>query len=217
LKTKKDYGEINFNFLQNKFPNLSSFYFENLFFEDNEMDLEIKENSKSKINDIVIDCKFGQNKKNTIYCQSYETLKCLELKIQKIYDLKKVLPIFNEKCEIKFKELEMFSFENEEYETNIDVLKNIYNNINKMPNIRQIVIICFFSKMNEEFYRKIIEKILSLNLDSCELKIRLSKNELVNGFEQMYSIKELNEMKKIYPKFKSLNFNKIKIHKLKIN
>ena len=86
-----------------------------------------------------------------------------------------------------------------------------------MPNIRQITIICFCSKMNEEFYRKIIEKILSLNLDYSEIKIRLSWNELVNGFEQMYSIKELNEMKKIYPKFKSLNFNKIKIHKLKIN
>ena len=217
IENKKDYDEIDFDFLQNKFPNLSSFYFQNSHFEDNEMDLEIKENKKSKINDIVIDCRFGQNIKNKIYCQSYETLKYFGIEIEKIYDLKKVLPIFNEKCEIKFKELEKFSFKNEKYETNIDVLKNIYNNIDKMPNIRQITIICFCSKMNEEFYRKIIEKILSLNLDYSEIKIRLSWNELVNGFEQMYSIKELNEMKKIYPKFKSLNFNKIKIHKLKIN
>ena len=217
IENKKDYDEIDFDFLQNKFPNLSSFYFQNSHFEDNEMDLEIKENKKSKINDIVIDCRFGQNIKNKIYCQSYETLKYFGIEIEKIYDLKKVLPIFNEKCEIKFKELEKFSFKNEKYETNIDVLKNIYNNIDKMPNIRQITIICFCSKMNEEFYRKIIEKILSLNLDYSEIKIRLSLNELVTNFEQMYSIKELNEMKKIYPKFKSLNFNKIKIHKLKIN
>jgi hypothetical protein len=38
----------------------------------------------------------------------------------------------------------------------------------------------------------------------------------MTGNEKKYSIKELNEMKKIYPKFKSLNFNKIVIHKLKL-
>ena len=217
IENKNDYGEINFDFLQNKFPNLSSFYFDNSHFKHNEMDLEIIENKKSKINDIVIDCKFGQNKKNKIYCQSYETLKYFGLEFEKIYDLKKILPIFKEKCEIKFKELIIFYFKNEKYETNIDVLKNIYNNIDKMLNIRKIIINCFCSKMNEEFYGKFVEKILSLNLDSSELKIRLSRNELANGYEEIYSIKELNEMKKIYPKFKSLNFNKIKIHKLKLN
>ena len=140
IENQKDYGEINFDFLQNKFPNLSSFYFDTLGFKHNEMDLEIIENKKSKINDIVIDSKFGQNKKNKIYCQSYETLKYFGLQFEKICDLKKVLPIFNEKCEIKFKELIIFSFKNDEYETNFDVLKNIYNNLDKMPNIRQIII-----------------------------------------------------------------------------
>ena len=129
IENRKNCDEINFDFLQNKFPNLSSFYLENSTFEHEEMDLEIIENKKSKINDIVIDCKFGQIKKNKIYCQSYETLKYFGLEFDRIYDFKKVLPIFDEKCEIKFKELIIFSFKNEEYETNIDVLKNIYNNI----------------------------------------------------------------------------------------
>ena len=209
-------GEINLDFLQKKFPNLKSFYFENSNFDDDFMDLEIKENKNCKINDIVMDCKFGQNKKIKMFCQSYETLKFLGIYIEKIYDLKKVIPIFNKKCYIKFNSLLVFSFISEENETNFDVLKNIYNNIDKMPNIRKIIINCFCSEMNEEFYAKFIGKILSLNLDSCKIKIRLSRNDLNTGIENKYSIKELNEMKKIYPKFKSLNFNKIEIHKLKL-
>ena len=209
-------GEINLDFLQKKFPNLKSFYFENSNFDDDFMDLEIKENKNCKINDIVMDCKFGQNKKIKMFCESYETLKFLGIYIEKIYDLKKVIPIFNKKCYIKFNSLLVFSFISEENETNFDVLKNIYNNIDKMPNIRKIIINCFCSEMNEEFYAKFIGKILSLNLDSCKIKIRLSRNDLNTGIENKYSIKELNEMKKIYPKFKSLNFNKIEIHKLKL-
>ena len=209
-------GEINLDFLQKKFPNLYSLYFKNSNFDHDFMDLEIKENKNCKINDIVMDCKFGQNKKIKMFCESYETLKFLGIYIEKIYDLKKVIPIFNKKCYIKFNSLLVFSFISKENETNFDVLKNIYNNIDKMPNIRKIIINCFCSEMNEEFYAKFIGKILSLNLDSCEIKIRLSRNDLNTGIENKYSIKELNEMKKIYPKFKSLNFNKIEIHKLKL-
>ena len=85
-----------------------------------------------------------------------------------------------------------------------------------MPNIRKIIINCFCSEVNEEFYAKFVEKILSLNLDSCEIKISLSnKFDILTGIEIEYSIKELNDMKKIYPKFKSLNFNNIVIYKLK--
>ena len=216
IENQKKDGEINLDFLQKKFPNLLSFYLKNCHFNHDLMDLEIKENKNCKINDIDIDCKFGQNKKIKMFCQSYETLKCLGINVDKIYDLKKVIPIFNEKCEIKFNSLIIFSFISEEYETNFDVLKNIYNNIDKMPNIRKIIINCFCSEVNEEFYTKFVEKILSLNLDSCEIKIRLSRNDLNTGIEKKYSIKELNDMKKIYPKFKSLNFNKIVIHKLKL-
>ena len=216
IENQKKDGEINLDFLQKKFPNLLSFYLKNCHFNHDLMDLEIKENKNCKINDIVIDCKFGQNKKIKMFCQSYETLKYLGIYIEKICDLKKVIPIFNEKCEIKFNSLIIFSFISEEYETNFDVLKNIYNNIDKMPILRKIIINCFCSEVNEEFYAKFVEKILSLNLDSCEIKIRLSRNDLNTGIEKKYSIKELNDMKKIYPKFKSLNFNKIVIHKLKL-
>ena len=201
--------------LQIKFPNLSSLCIKNAHFSHNEMNLEIIENKNSKINDIFLDFKFGSNKRMKICCQSYETIKYFGIDFERISNLKEVLPIFNEKCDIQFKLLKIFYLKCGKYEINFDVLRNIYNNIDKMPNIRQIEIECFCTKLNEEFYGKFIEKILSLNLDFVYLNIQLSYEKLDFFNDSKYSLKELNEMKQKYPKFKSLNFNKIRIYKLK--
>ena len=203
-----------FDNLQTKFPNLSSLCIKNCNFNDNIMNLEIKENKNSKINDLLLDFNFGSNKKTNVFCQSYENLKYFGIRCNQISNIKEVLPIFNAKCDITFNELNTFYFQCEEYETDFDVIKNIYNNIDKMPNIRNFVITCFCQTINEKFYEQFIGKILSLNLDNAIIKIRLSSMRL-DFPASKYSIKELNEMKKKYPKFKSLNFNKIIIYKLK--
>lgn len=203
-----------FDNLQTKFPNLSSLCIKNCNFNDNIMNLEIKENKNSKINDLLLDFNFGSNKKTNVFCQSYENLKYFRIRCNHISNIKEVLPFFNTKCDITFNELNTFYFQCGEYETDFDVIKNIYNNIDKMPNIRNFDIICFCQTINEKFYEQFIGKILSLNLDNAIIKIRLSSNRL-DFPASKYSIKELNEMKKKYPKFKSLNFNKIIIYKLK--
>ena len=56
-------------------------------------------------------------------------------------------------------------------------LENLYNNLDKMPNISNLyikcVIDCNTSELDNEFYTKFIKKCLSMNLNRIYLSIKI--------------------------------------------
>lgn len=196
----KDKDCIIYN-LEKKFPNLKEIYlhieFTPLIFEDESAyinpTLDIKE---------TFDCKFDKlnlflhnyNKGLNLYCQPLENL--VEIKLEffsNIKDLNIFFPLFSAKCTKIFRSLKVFHLK---MKINIyNALNNFYNNINN--NCIQFVLQCM--KIEEQdFYKKLIIKLLSLDLESIEI------NNYYYIKKDLYSKKELKE---IYP---DINFNQYK-------
>ena len=82
----------------------------------------------------------------------------------------------------------------------IERLKNLYDNISKMLNLREIIIQCHLKGIDENFYMNFIKKILYLkSINKIELLI-IGDDWDIN---ESYTIKEL---KKLFP---DVNYNKI--------
>ena len=79
--------------------------------------------------------------------------------------MENTIPIFNDKCNVIFKSLKIFDFQTYTNYNNIDfkIIENLYNNLNNMPNLEALFITAVQEKMNEDFYKKFIVKILSLS------------------------------------------------------
>ena len=118
--------------LQNKFPNLSYFrlnlpYYTNFENSDYQPIIKIKPKENSKITKFTLD--IGNNDCIECYCSPYSKLEEVNIFIiEKIENLRNVLPIFGENCKIKFESLTKFHFD-DIYEINFDFIKNIYNNL----------------------------------------------------------------------------------------
>ena len=167
--------------------------------------IKIKENKNCKINRICI--KACSDKDIKLYCQSYESLIELNISVYiKIEKLKNTIPIFNDKCKIFFKALIYFSFIATWHETNLNVINNIYSNIDKMPNLLYFRLICINKDYKEESYKKFIQKILSIGLKEIELNI--SKNDFKD--EKQYTE---NELKEVYPNINHKQYNYLFIRK----
>ena len=94
------------NFLE-KFPNLNSInLISNVGQEIENNIFEIKEDINSKINDITL----YSIPNGILYCQPFESLKKIKFEFyQKVNNIKKIFPLFNNKCNIIFKSLNDFS------------------------------------------------------------------------------------------------------------
>ena len=196
-----------YNFL-NKFPNLTHLIVKLPNFRNYRTKIDIRESPKSKINKFCI--KGGGIRNIKFYCHSYQTLVDVEFNIIcEIIDIKDVFPIFSDNC-ILFKSLVNFKLNNEcDKGIGLNILKNIYNNIDCMPNLKKFSIKCISKDLNEEFYIKFINKILDMKLDYVNISIKKDKNNIE---DEEYSEKELKE---IYPKIKSLDLKNIIIKKYK--
>ena len=87
-----------------------------------------------------------------------------------------------------------------------EIINNIYNNLDKMPNLKTFSMKCIYKSIGD-LRKKFIEKILSLNqLEEIELKIGNKQNE-----SYTYIKFELKEM------FPSIDFSKYKKLKLYYN
>lgn len=87
-----------------------------------------------------------------------------------------------------------------------EIINNIYNNLDKMPNLKTFSMKCICKHMGD-LRKKFFEKILSLNqLEEVELKIGDSKDE--NGIYIKFKLKEM---------FPSIDFSKYKKLKLYYN
>ena len=196
--------------IEDKFPNISRLllYTNNIF--NNGVILDIKPNSKSKINSFSLTLNGIGNIK--FYIQSYEKLEKIELNIaNEIINLKNIMPIFDNNSKIIFNSLVHFDLSYSQNMINFDILDNVYNNIDKMPNLKYFSLACISKDINISFHNNFIRKLLSRKLDYVKLVIEI--NEKQNG--ELYS---LNELKEIYPEItniiNNITLNKIIIRKL---
>lgn len=198
--------------IQDKFPNLTNI---KLYITDYSQgynqncarSLEIKENPECKINKFSLDTPFNSHIK--FYIQSFETLVsvsfnfCMRFSMEKDY-----FPIFNDKCKVIFKSLKYFQFIQDSYTLDFSVIKNLYQNMDYMPNLKYFELKCYQKDINEEFINNFIKKILSIDLDID--KLALTKDEFFLrelGYNK-YKEYSINELKEIYP---NVNINKYKI------
>ena len=202
IKFYKSFNSIK-NF-QNLFNNLTTFSAIRYSYAK-KGNFEIIENINSKIDDLKVEIKYQDIK---IYCGPFTQLKKIDICIKnRVINLKDSFPLFNDKCEVIFGSLTDFSafFEKVDFE----IIKNIYNNLDKMPNLKQFKLYSYLcKKLNKDFYIDFIEKLLSLNLNG------ICFNYYEHGYYEKVYLDE-NQLLKIYPQFKTENIDNIKIQKYK--
>ena len=154
------------------YPKLGSYAF---------LTLKIKDNSEGKII-------FKSNSKYVnIFIEPLENLEVTELNLSEMESLKLKTEknfFFKANCKTIFKSLIVFDFRllqisNEE-------LKNLYKNIDNMPNLKEFKFDCYCNEIKEENHNKFIIKLLPLDLDFTVLTI--NKNGIRGYF---YSLEEL--------------------------
>lgn len=192
---------INTNFIINnlliKFPNLSELDLEGWeFFSSfsSSSIIEIKENSNSKLNKIKLSLASRPN--INLFCKSFKYLEEFNLAFSNHgAGIKVLFPIFNSDCKDIFNNLISFKF-SQNAETKLDILYNIYKNLDKMCNLKHFALCVKKGNIEKDFYEQFIKKLLSLKLDSISFNI-------LDGYE-IYSEKELKE---IYPDYDTKSFS----------
>ena len=199
--------------LQNKFPNLleidikidSSIKSNKL---NHKRQLEIIENLNCKINKFSL---FAKGKKKIkFFCGAFKNLKDVEFNINNnTINVKDGFPIFNDKCKILFRSLINFSMSNCcGFDLTSKVLTNIYNNMDKMPNLKRFEINTGIDNINEEFYIKFIKKLLNLKLDYIYFSPRVNYMDKTEKYK-------INELKEICNNINEKKYNKMYISKFK--
>ena len=157
--------------LQKKFPNLKDL---TIIAKDEayNKNIDIKENKNSKINKISI---YG-NKNVKFYCAPLEDLVKFELKTSNNMEFKDIFPIFDNNFNKIFKSLKYFKFKCDFCrELDLNIMKNIFNNLDKMPNLENFQLTCCL-KFNETFANKLYQKLNSMDLDYFKVDINYEDN-----------------------------------------
>jgi len=172
INFKENNNDCNILNFQNKLINLSELKiilpFVNIRASTN---LKIEENLNCKVNTIEID---GDNKNIILYCGPYENLVKVDISINcDIVNYKTIFPIFDNNCKTIFKSLNYFKLIHNDYGYNVslDILNNLYNNMDKMPKLKHFEMYCFSEDIDKNFYNKLKKKIMSLNLEFIKIEI----------------------------------------------
>lgn len=198
--------------IQDIFPNLTNI---KLFITDYSQgynqnyarSLEIKENPECKINKFSLHTPFNSHIK--FYIHSFETLVSVSFNLCMRFSMETdYFPIFNDKCNVIFKSLKYFQFIQDSYAMDFNVLKNLYQNMDYMPNLKYFELKCYQKDINEDFINNFIKKILSTDLDIVKFALTKDKFFLNELRYKKYKEYSLNELKEIYP---NVNINKYKI------
>lgn len=195
--------------LQDKFSNLSSLEISSPKYEDSrKIVLEITENEYCKINRLYIQAGLYNNIK--FYCQPFENLVEIDLTLNnQIINLKDAIPIFNKNCKVVFRALNTFRFITiNNHIINMDILENLYNNVNYMPNLSNLMIdLRIRKRIENEFYESFFKKCLNLNLR----RIYFSIKGIPYPKEESYTRAELEKIcpGKNFTKFKELFIRKL--------
>ena len=220
IKLKICSRDLNLDKFLNLFPNLNKLicetrYYCNTWSCDYEPTLAEKkiimtENENSKIDDIKIFLSGEEGITLNIRCSPYNEIKSFDLSIDAI-NLESN-PFFNNSNNIIFNSLETFKFVFEEpggtnsAQDRVQLINNIYNNIEKMPNLKEF----YFSlssiiDIDENFFNNFIKKVMTL---SSIKKIYIEINSKSDG--SLYSI---DELKVLFPEIDFKKFHKIDIYK----
>ena len=206
--------KIILNEIQKKFPNLREFqiYINNYSYSET-TNINIIENNDCKIDTF----KFSGGNNGcttTFYTAPFEKLIDIEFGCinSSFFNCDKSLPLFTKKCNYIFESLKSFKFivAKDSFRKNLDnlsfdAIKNIINNLDKMPNLRTIIL-KFECKIDSETFKTLIEKLLLTDIKMIEF-------DIVNIDENYYSKEELQNI------FKNINiqkFEKIKIKKINL-
>ena len=206
-------ADFDFNKFLNNFPNLSDFniqthykrpqyscgYKPNIIKKDEK--IIIGENINSNINKINISLNTeGYTLK--FNCKSYEKLEYISLSVDTlIFDY---FPFFQQNNDKTFNSLKVFNCDiNYDFKVALNFLENLFNNIDKMPNLRDFKLCCkkdFFFGMNK--FQLYIKKLLTLKSIK---NIYISLKYYSYDDDKPFSRDELN---KLWP---DINFNRFKI------
>ena len=206
INENKDCNIIN---LQAKFPNLTKIIVKNhdLVFCKNAkpIKIEIKEDKNCKITNFALGSYIQKNIK--FNCGPFSDLVNVNFKNwDKISNLNEMFPLFNKNCKAKFSSLKKFKFFSVNH-ISVDILQNLYNNLDNLPKIEDIHIECFSYDIDENFHEKFIKKLLSLKLVKLKFKIK----DTNNYDDEIYNNEELKE---IYPGVECDKYDELIINKL---
>ena len=206
-------ADFDFNKFLNNFPNLSDFNIQTHYkrpqyscgFKPNiikkDEKIIIGENINSNINKINISLNTeGYTLK--FNCKSYEKLEYISLSVDTlIFDY---FPFFQQNNDKTFNSLKVFNCDiNYDFKVALNFLENLFNNIDKMPNLRDFKLCCkkdFFFGMNK--FQLYIKKLLTLKSIK---NIYISLKYYSYDDDKPFSRDELN---KLWP---DINFNRFKI------
>ena len=180
-----------------KFENLSELKIHiNIGEEESIMELNIKENEKCKIDKLSI-IGFGFEKFEII-CGLYSNLIEIELNENlEISNLEESFPLFQKNCDIKFNKLTKFIYSNWElaqFETPLEVVENVYNNLTKTPNLKNFEFVCICNGISKELYEKFIKRLLEMKLDYIKFNITKKDEERNIIDTENYTDEELIEL-----------------------
>jgi hypothetical protein len=155
---------------------------------------KIKENRKCNTHEININCQgYGNIEFNV---ESLENLFNVNLSFDSyINSLEYLFPLFNDKCNVNFNLLTHFSFTYFPCLIDMNIINNIINNTDKIPNIKEFYFrVC--CEGEEEIIEKLFKKILSLNLNYAKIEIKYFTNDkkdetkhrklIINKFNKYY-------------------------------
>lgn len=178
--------------------------------EKPEMLSKIMNNSNSKVKNLKIIINNSTGLK--VYCQSYETLETLEIEmrdkknfINKINNTN-IIPILDKECPFIFISLKVFKLRISLENIDFDILNNIYNNLDKMPNLIELSLVFSFKTIDENFNNLFLKKVFAM---------KYIRKIDIDMFE-FFSVKcSRNELKKIFPEINFEKFYIIRIYKPK--
>ena len=160
------------------------------------MELNINEDEKCKIDKLSING-FGFEKFEII-CGPYSNLIEIELHENlEISNLEESFPLFQKNCDIKFNKLTKFIYSNWElaqFETPLEVVENVYNNLTKTPNLKNFEFVCICNGISKELYEKFIKRLLEMKLDYIKFNITKKDEERNIIDTENYTDEELIEL-----------------------
>ena len=214
--------KIIFNSLQKKFPNLKEFQ---IYIYDNNFNylseknsiLEINQDNNCKINKFKFS---GGNNRGTITIFNtapFENLEEVEFSCMgPSFNYEESFPLFNKDCNIVFKSLSRFKFvgkkkiENNNY-FDKEILRNVINNLDKMPNLKSFIFNAPFKK-DKMLFKKFIKKLLSRNIKNIDFNLDIRYLGNIDYYDDCYYSEK--ELENIYEGIDFTKFENIKIKKI---
>ena len=186
--------------LPNKFTNLSDLF----IYLHNKKDnytletpkYKFLENPNSKVKNIHLNI-FKKINDFEINFQSYEKLETIDFYIfDNEMEIKNFFPLLCEKSDLIFKSLKSFSLQLFIFEFDFNILNNIYNNLDNMPNLIDFKLKVYLKECKDDIYKNFVAKVISMKYIK---KIYIAISIKDNGF---FSRKELKML------FPNININK---------